>query len=150
MTFAKRPAPCLFAARSLLCCTDNVYKCLCCSVQHWSQLPIYAFSHFVNPLSALSGQSYGCRISLKLYVQLQPMLVVSRCQPQTQQPGCFMLGHCKVQSVKKFVTSSNFTHCITWLACHPFHKYIFTATRFCNDWCCCNICCCNICCCALA
>jgi len=37
----------------------------------------YAMSHLVNPLSALSGQSYGCRISLKPYVQLQPILVVS-------------------------------------------------------------------------
>jgi len=40
---------------------------------------ISAISNLFDPLSALSGQSYGCRISLEHYVQLQPMLVVSRC-----------------------------------------------------------------------
>jgi len=59
-------------------------------VQYWSQLPNICNVTSCYPLSALSGQSYGCRISLKPYVQLQPMLVMSQCQLQKQhdqQPG---------------------------------------------------------------
>ena len=79
-------------------------------------LQIYAMSHLANSLSALSGQSYGCRISLKPYAQLQPILVVSSRQLQKQHdqlPGCFTLWSLQDTKHEESLASSNFTHCIT-------------------------------------